>query len=94
MNAFVQLPVYVIMALSEIFFTSAAKEFAYNNSPPSMKSFTQALLSLSNAVGCALGAALAPVSKDPYLFVTYISMAAAQMVVGVGFFVVFRKYDH
>jgi len=81
------------MALSEIFFVSAGKEFAYNNSPPSMKSFTQALLSLSNAVGAALGAALAPVSRDPYLFGLYLSMTSAMTVVGVGFFMIFRKYD-
>ena len=92
-NAFVQIPIYVILGLGEIFFVSAVKEFAYNHSPPSMKSFVQALLSLSNAVGCALGAILAPVSRDPNMVVFYACLSSVVFCAAVLFFLTFRNYN-
>jgi POT family proton-dependent oligopeptide transporter len=92
-NVFIQAPVYIIVGLSEIFFINAGKEFAYNHSPPSMKSFIQAIYYLANAVGSSLGAALAPVSHDPHMLVFYASMASIMFCTAIMFFFSLQKYN-
>ena len=88
-NVFVQLPVYVLEAFSEIFATPAGYELAFTMSPKSMKSILQAAFSLTNAFGAALSLAISPTYKNPKLVWVYASLAVTMGLVTVGFYGVF-----
>lgn len=54
-----QTPEYALIAISEIFASVTGLEYAYNKAPNSMKSFIMSLYLFINAVGAAIGMALA-----------------------------------
>lgn len=73
-NNAVQLPVYVLEGLSEIFSNPAFYEYAYTKAPRSMKSFVQAIFSVTTVFGSALAIALAPTYHNPALMYMYTSL--------------------
>lgn len=93
LTVWVQAPVYIIDGLGEIFFDLASQEYAYNKAPDNMKSIIQAVLSASSGAGAALGFALYPVTRDPYLVYMFSALAATMLVTAVAFWLVFRKYN-
>ncbi|TIA36358.1 hypothetical protein D6C78_05493 [Aureobasidium pullulans] len=80
-----QIPVYVILGLSEAFIYPASYAFAYNQAPTSMKSLVQSILLLCFAVGTILGLALSPVYHDPYLLSIYASLAGVMFLITIIF---------
>lgn len=92
-SVWVQLPVYFILAIAEIFGFVTASEYAYSKAPKDMKAVVQAIMQLTACVASALGMALSLVSRDPKLVVMYASLAAAMGVSAVLFFWKFRMYD-
>ncbi|TLD39696.1 putative peptide transporter [Venturia nashicola] len=92
-SVWVQLPVYFILAVAEIFGFVTASEYAYSKAPKDMKAMVQAIMQLTACVASALGMALSLVSKDPKLVIMYGCLAVAMAISGVLFFWKFRRYD-
>jgi POT family proton-dependent oligopeptide transporter len=55
-----------------------------------MKAVLQAFFALTAAVGSALGLALTPTYRDPYLLVMYTLLAGAMFVGAVGVYALLR----
>ncbi|KAI8941467.1 hypothetical protein NX059_002686 [Plenodomus lindquistii] len=85
-----QIPIYVFEGLGEIFSNPAMYEYAFTEAPHSMKAVLQAFFALTAAAGSALGLALTPTYKDPYLLAMYASLAGAMFVGAVGVYVLLR----
>ena len=92
-NVAVQVPVYVLLGLGEVFAYPACYEYAYTKAPKTMKSMVQAVLSLAMAGAAVLGLALTPVSHDPEVLVMYASLAGVMLLTTVLFTVAFWKYN-
>ena len=92
-NVAVQVPVYVLLGLGEVFAYPACYEYAYTKAPKTMKSMVQAVLSLAMAGAAVLGLALTPTSHDPEVLVMYASLAGVMMLTTVLFTLSFWKYN-
>jgi POT family proton-dependent oligopeptide transporter len=66
---------------------------AYTKAPTSMKSFIMSMFLLTTAGGAGLGAAIAPLAKDPNLTWLYTGLAGGSLIAGVIFWLIFRKYN-
>jgi POT family proton-dependent oligopeptide transporter len=88
-----QAPAYFLIALGEIFASITGLEYAYTKAPASMKSFIMAMFLLTSAFGAALGAAIAPLTKDPYLTGFYLGLAITSGITGFVFWILFKKYN-
>ncbi|MCJ1338699.1 peptide transporter ptr2 [Bachmanniomyces sp. S44760] len=89
----VQTPAYLLIGLSEIFASITGLEYAFTKAPPSMKSFVMSMFLLTNAFGSALGIALTPTAVDPKLLDMYAGLAAAALVAGIVFWLLFRRLN-
>jgi proton-dependent oligopeptide transporter, POT family len=89
----VQTPAYILIGISEIFASVSGLEYAYTKAPPSMKSFVQSVYMLTNAVGYAIGEALAPVAYDPAILWMFVGLACASFSSGVAFYACFRHLN-
>jgi POT family proton-dependent oligopeptide transporter len=85
-----QIPIYVFEGLGEILSNPAMYGYAFTEAPQSMKAVLQAFFALTAAVGSALGLALTPTYRDPYLLVMYASLAGAMFVGAVGVYALLR----
>ncbi|KAJ3948721.1 peptide transporter ptr2 [Colletotrichum tropicale] len=92
-NVWLQLPIYVGLAIAEIFGLVTASEYAYSKAPKNMKSIVQAVVQLSACLGSLMAMALSPVSRDPHLVVVYAVIAGVMGAGSVLFWWKFRKYD-
>jgi POT family proton-dependent oligopeptide transporter len=92
-SVWVQLPVYALMAIGEIFTYVTAFEYAYNKSPKEIKTVVQALTQLTACVASALGMAISPVARDPHMVIFYSCLAGAMALTAVLFWWRFGKYD-
>lgn len=92
-SVWVQVPVYFILAVAEIFGFVTASEYVYSNAPKDMKTVVQAFTQLTACAGSALGMALSPVSRDPYLVTMYASLAGVMIINAGLFWLVFRRHD-
>jgi POT family proton-dependent oligopeptide transporter len=92
-NVWLQLPVYIALAIAEIFGLVTASEYSYEKAPRGMRSVVQAVVQLSACLGALMGMAVSPAARDPWLVVVYGTLAGVLGVCSVLFWVVFRKYD-
>jgi POT family proton-dependent oligopeptide transporter len=92
-NVWIQAPVYIIDALGEIFFDLAGQQYAYTEAPENMKSVMQGFLSMMSGLGTALGFALYPAARNPYLVYMFAALTSAMFVTTVIFWLVFHRYD-
>lgn len=92
-NIWIQLPVYFLLAIGEIFGFVTAFEYAYNKAPQDMKSVVQATTQLTAALASVLGMALSPTAKDPNMVIFYACLAASMGLSAGIFWWVFHKYD-
>ncbi|OJD22607.1 hypothetical protein ACJ73_06041 [Blastomyces percursus] len=88
-----QTPAYLLVGFSEIFASITGLEYAYTKAPATMKSFVMALYLMTIAFGAALAIALSPTARDPNLVWMYAGLAFACFVTGVGFWLLFRRYN-
>ncbi|CAG8557919.1 9984_t:CDS:2 [Paraglomus occultum] len=88
-----QIPIYVIVAISEIFASITGLEYAYRKAPPSMRSLVTALFLTTSAFGSILGYAIVPLAVDPYLPYMYSLLAGIMVITACVFYGLFRKYD-
>jgi POT family proton-dependent oligopeptide transporter len=92
-NVWLQLPVYVALAVAEIFGLVTASEYSYEKAPRGMRSVVQAMVQLSACLGALLGIAISPAARDPYLVIVYGVLAGVMGLCSVLFWAVFRRYD-
>jgi len=92
-SVMLQVPVYVIGAVGEVFFSVSGSEYAYNKAAPQMKSTLQAVTMLTVAIGSVLGLALSPVAHNPNLTILFASLAGAMTITSAGFGLLFWKSD-
>lgn len=88
-----QIPIYVVGAVGEVFFSVAGSEYAYNQAPVGMKSLLQAVFMSTLAVSSALGLAISPAFNDPYMVIVFSSLAGVMLLssIGFGFFFCWRR---
>ncbi|UNI18949.1 hypothetical protein JDV02_005178 [Purpureocillium takamizusanense] len=84
---------YVLVALSEVFASITAFEYAYSKAPKNMRSMVQALALFTASFSAAIGQAFVGLSTDPLLVWNYASIAALALVVGTCFYCHFRALD-
>lgn len=89
----VQAPIYVLLAISEILGFATLSEYSYNKAPRHLRTVVQAMRQLAAAVAYALGMALSPVSENPQVIWMYVGIAASLALTGVTFWVVMGHYD-
>ncbi|KAF2715548.1 MFS general substrate transporter [Pleomassaria siparia CBS 279.74] len=92
-NIWVQTPIYIFIAIGEIFALVAGLEYAYELAPQHMKVIVQAISLLVAGVGTGLSLALTAMAHDPHLVIFYASIAGTMAVTTVGFWLLFRTYD-
>jgi POT family proton-dependent oligopeptide transporter len=92
-NVWTQLPVYIGLAVAEIFGLVTASQYSYSHAPKDMKSIVQAMVQLSACLGSVMGIAISPAARDPWLVIVYASIAGALGVCSILFWWVFRRHD-
>ena len=92
-SVWIQTPTYCLLAIGEILGFVTGSEYAYNKAPPGMRTIVQALVQLSACVAGALGMAISPVAKDPFLVTMYSCLAGAVILFAFLFWLFFRKWD-
>lgn len=80
-----QVPIYVVGAVGEVFFSVAGSEYAYNQAPAGMKSILQAVYMSTLAVSSALGLAVSPAFRNPYMTVVYSTLAGVMALCSIIF---------
>ena len=93
MNVFLQVPIYILVAIAAIFAYVAGMEYAYTKAPKSMRSIVSSFFLFAETVGALLGIALSPVSKDPWMVILYASVGGAALVTAIFTQAVFGKYN-
>ena len=92
-SVWIQLPLYFVLAAAEIFGFVTASQYSYVWAPKDAKTVVQAFTQLTACLGSALGMAISPVSRDPYLVIMY-SCLAGTMILSAGlFWLAFKEYD-
>jgi dipeptide/tripeptide permease len=92
-SVWVQVPIFVLGAMSECFCQVTAYEIAYARSPRNMKSLVMAFFLLMNALSSAISLALTPAIKDPGLIWVWAGPAITLFVITIGFYFVYRKMN-
>lgn len=92
-NVWIQVPLYFILAVAEILGFVSALEYSYSKAPKDMKAVIQAFTQLMSGLGAALGLAVYPAAKNPYLVWLYTALATVMAMTALGFWICFRKYD-
>ncbi|KZT33660.1 PTR2-domain-containing protein [Sistotremastrum suecicum HHB10207 ss-3] len=93
LSVWIQVPPYVLIAISEIFASITGLEYAYNKAPKRMKSVVMSVFLFMTAIGNAINAALSPVAEDPKLVGNYTGIAIASFLAGMAFYLCFYKRD-
>lgn len=83
-SGWVQLPIYFLIANSEILALTTSMEYLYSHAPRNLKSISMALISLTSAFGAAFGQMLVPLSEDPYLVWNYVAAGVLSLIASVG----------
>lgn len=92
-SVWVQSPIFIINALSELFAWTAAYEIAYLQSPQHMKSMTLAALLFVGIFNNAISAACAPAISDPYLIWVWAVPGVANLIQTAYFYWSYRHFD-
>ncbi|KAJ2008530.1 peptide transporter ptr2 [Coemansia thaxteri] len=92
-SAGLQVPAYILVALSEIFASVTGLEYAYKQAPESMKSIVMSLFLFTNAGGSVLAFCFNSISVNPYLVKNFAIVSGLMGAFTVLFFICFRHYD-
>lgn len=85
-----QVPAYLLIALSEVLLSVTGLEYAFTQAPPTMRSFVMAMFHFTNAGGTILAFAFTPLIVDPWITWLYWSLAVEVLLAGIIFWIVFR----
>ncbi|XP_014551916.1 hypothetical protein COCVIDRAFT_30608 [Bipolaris victoriae FI3] len=92
-NIWTQTPVFVLMAVGEVYAMTTAMEYAETHSPKEMKVLVQSINMLITGVGSMFAMAIAEAARDPYLMIFYSSLAGAMALTTIVFYALFRNND-
>ncbi|KAH7018308.1 POT family protein [Microdochium trichocladiopsis] len=93
LSVWVQTPVYVLVAFSEIAASITGLEYAFTKAPKNMRGMVTSIFWFSQAFSAALSQAFVGLSTDPLLVWLYTAIAAIAFVGGIGFWFTFRALD-
>lgn len=85
-SVFLQVPAYVLLAISEILASVAGIEYAYAKAPKSMKSIIMAAYLSTVSVGVLIAAGVSPLTTDPKLTWMYCVIGIENFIVGAVLF--------
>ncbi|OLY83498.1 Peptide transporter PTR2 [Smittium mucronatum] len=88
-----QIPVYLIIGISEILASITGLEFAFTQAPAELKSTLTALFLFANSGGSLIGMILAIWSGDPAVLYTFAAQSFIMFVAALIFFRLFKHYD-
>ncbi|KAE8416520.1 POT family-domain-containing protein [Aspergillus pseudocaelatus] len=92
-KVWVQTPIYVILAVSEIFGFVTLSEYSYSKAPKDMRTVVQSMRQLSAGIGSAIGIALGPVSRDPKVLWMDVGLAVSLGLSGLLFWAVMGRLE-
>ena len=92
-SMFLQVPIYSIGGMAELFCLTTGTEHAYNQAPKSMRSIIQSVSMAMAGIGACLAMAFTPLAKDPHLVVLYTCLTGILVAATVTFYVCFRSID-
>ncbi|KAH7112122.1 POT family-domain-containing protein, partial [Dendryphion nanum] len=93
-SVWIQAPIYIFIAVGEIFCYVTALEYADSHAPEGMRVLVQAISLVIAGIGNALAMALSPLARDPNLIAFYGALLGAMTATTVGFWFWFREYDN
>ncbi|PVV02487.1 hypothetical protein BB560_001930 [Smittium megazygosporum] len=88
-----QVPLYIIISISEIFAAVTGLEYAYSQAPSELKSFLQAIFQFTGAIGSLIGMIISIWSYDPAILWSFAAQAIIFAIMTVAFWLIFHKYD-
>jgi len=92
-SIWVQVPQYVLSALSECFVNVTALQIAYARAPRDMKGLVTSMYLFTNALSAAIAEACTPSLNDPHLIWPFAATAIAGTVLAVWFYWLYRHLD-
>ena len=92
-NVWAQSGSYVLIALSEVFASITALEYAFTKAPRNMRSLVMAVNLFTTAIAAAIGQALVSLSADPLLVWNYGVVGVLSFIGGTGFWLQYRGLD-
>ncbi|KAI8324335.1 PTR2-domain-containing protein [Martensiomyces pterosporus] len=92
-SAGIQVPGYILVAISEIFASVTGLEYAYKKAPESMKSIVMSIFLFTNAGGSILAFCFNSISTNPYLVENFAVVSGLMGAFTILFFFCFRHYD-
>lgn len=92
-NVWAQTGSYILIAISEIFASITALEYAFSKAPKNMRSLVMSFFLFMSAVSAALGEAFVYLSADPLLVWNYGVMGVLSAIGGVCFWFMYRQLD-
>ncbi|RMZ79840.1 hypothetical protein DV737_g3211, partial [Chaetothyriales sp. CBS 132003] len=92
-NMFVQIPIYVLGGMAEMFCLPASQELAYNQSPKSMRSIVSAISIAMAGIGSLVAMAFTPLAQNPYQVIMYATLAGIMVTATGVFWIIFRGVD-
>ncbi|KAL7422570.1 hypothetical protein Q5752_003218 [Cryptotrichosporon argae] len=90
-SLWLQVPIYALPALGELFVYVTSYELAYTRSPARMKGFVYSLCLFNSAIAAAISLALADVIQDPWLIWPWVALAVA-CVMCIPIFLIFYRH--
>ncbi|PVV02115.1 hypothetical protein BB560_003441 [Smittium megazygosporum] len=88
-----QIPIYIVISISEIFASITGLEYAYSQAPAELKSFLQAIFQFTSALGSLIGIFLSIWSYDPVIIWSFTAQTIAFSIITVVFWFCFKHYD-
>ncbi|KAJ6546896.1 PTR2-domain-containing protein [Mycena capillaripes] len=92
-SVWVQIPMYSLPALAEIFVYVTSLEIAYTRAPQRMKGVVFALVYFMSAISSAITLAISPLFTDPTLVWPFVGLAAGLVVCAFIIWLLFRRMD-
>ncbi|KAJ6037414.1 hypothetical protein N7540_001693 [Penicillium herquei] len=92
-SVWIQSPLYIILAVSEIFGFATVSEYAYSKAPKNMKALVQALTQFTACIASAAGMGISPASHNPNMVTFYAVLAGTTAFISIPFWWLLNKYD-
>ncbi|KAF7353815.1 PTR2-domain-containing protein [Mycena venus] len=92
-SVWVQIPLYSLPALAEVFINVTSYEIAYTRAPQRMKGVVFAIVLFMSAISSAITLAISPSFVDPNLIWPFVGLAAGLVLCAIIIYLFFHKMD-